>query len=61
MIRATLIAVTLGVCAISGGAQNPTPPTPAPAPVPPQPAQPAAQPTPAPRVWVVPAQPPEMI
>ena len=58
MIRATLIAVALGVCAISSGAQNPTP---APAPVPPQPAQPAAQPTPAPRVWVVPAQPPEMI
>ena len=58
MIRATLIAVALGVCTISSGAQNPTP---APAPVPPQPAQPATQPTPAPRVWVVPAQPPEMI
>jgi len=58
MIRATLIAVALGVCAISSSAQNPTP---APAPVPPQPAQPAVPPTPAPRVWVVPAQPPEMI
>ncbi len=58
MIRATLIAVALGVCAISSSAQNPTP---APAPVPPQPAQPTVPPTPAPRVWVVPAQPPEMI
>ena len=58
MIRATLIAVALGVCAISSSAQIPTP---APAPVPPQPAQPATQPTPAPGVWVIPAQSPEML
>lgn len=57
MIRATLIAVALGVCAVSSSAQNPTP---APTPVPPQSGQPVAQPAPTPRVWVVPTQPPEM-
>ena len=58
MIRATLIAAALGVCALSSEAQNPTP---APAPVPPVPvAKPStAQPTPAPRAKRAPVMPPE--
>ncbi len=59
MIRATLIAVALGACAISSSAQNRAP-TPTPAPAPPPPAQPATPPTPAPGVWVLPAQPPDV-
>ena len=56
MIRATFIAVSLGICAISSEAQNPTPaPTP-PAPV----AKPSVvQPTPAPRAKRAPVAPPE--
>src|SRR4051812_2348612 len=43
MKRATLIATALGIFSVSGGAQNPAPPTPA------QPSQPVTAPTPAPR------------
>jgi hypothetical protein len=55
MIRATFIAVSLGICALSSEAQNPTP-APPPAPV----AKPSdAQPTPAPRARRAPVALPE--
>jgi HEAT repeat protein len=48
MIRATLIAAALGVCALTSEAQIPTPPAPTPSPVPPVIAQPALPAAPAP-------------
>ncbi len=58
MIRATLIAAAVAVCALSSGAQNPTPP--APIPPPPLVSQPVTPIAPAPWVTPIPPLPSEL-